>query len=92
MRYSLNNQLRYQDACELIKELKQTGIDACITSGGIAIYPEDNRETSLMFEICAKRNVRPHDGATMHQDAIMGGSMARDAIARVVSDNKSSVR
>lgn len=65
--------LRYHDALKLIEALKQSGIDANITVGGICVDPKLS-EVALARSICEKHGACVHDGnLTLQQEMILEG-------------------
>lgn len=72
MRYSVYG-INYEAALSLIKKLKDSGIDANITQGGIAIVAENLNEINTMKKICEKYGTVAKEGATpLEEDIIMG--------------------
>ena len=70
--------LDYEKALRLIKELDkwERGITACITQGGMAIYPRNDRQKKIMFNVCKKFGVeKPYNGSTAYERDII--SLAR---------------
>jgi len=60
----------YQNACELIKQLKSANIESSITAGGVAIYCEPDQVNSAKA-ICKELGASFDAGYTSHQEGIM---------------------
>lgn len=60
--------INYKAALGLIKGLKDSGIQANITQGGIAITPESDSEINMMKEICKNFGTVAHEGATPFEE------------------------
>lgn len=61
----------YKNELALIKDLAKHGIDANITAGGIAIYPDDATQLHKMNLVCEKYNTVATMGMTPHQEGVM---------------------
>ena len=75
-KYSIDasRELNYEKALRLIKELNrwERGVISNITSGGVAIYPESDRQKKIMFNVCEKFGVRrPLKGLTSHETDVI---------------------
>lgn len=63
--------IKYENACKLIKELNDLGVEANITQGGIAIVPDGTIEFDAMNRTCRKYNTKAYRGATPFEENIM---------------------
>lgn len=63
--------LTYEDACTLINALNAEGIDANITAGGIAMYPDTPQAIVKMHEICTSYGTTAVVGNTLHQEMVL---------------------
>ncbi len=70
MRYSLDSELSYPKAKELVEKLREVNISANITCGGISIGAEENN-LQKMFDICETYGVKPHEGLTTRQSDVI---------------------
>ena len=70
MRYSIVG-MTYADALVLIEDMKKHGIDACITPGGVAIYPDRTSQTDKMNSVCKTHGTIASRGLTMHEGDVM---------------------
>jgi hypothetical protein len=60
----------YQNACNLIEQLKFAGIESNITAGGIAIYCDPDRVNDAKA-ICRELGASFKGGYTSHQEDVM---------------------
>ena len=70
MRYSVQD-MTYNDALVLIEDMAKHGIDACITPGGVAIYPDGTIQTDKMNSVCKMHGTIASRGLTMHEEDVM---------------------
>lgn len=54
MHHIVTNLVNYSDAISFLNEVRQIGIDANITRGGISVYPDDDNQIELVKLICQK--------------------------------------
>lgn len=77
--------LTYSDACSLIDELNAGGIEANITAGGVAMYPDESR-IPKMHLICKSWNTTASVGNTLHQAQVLNPKTANAYINRLAKD------
>jgi hypothetical protein len=70
-RYSINACIPYAVGLQLIKKLKNSGIEASITAGGIALVPTAD-QLDAMYRVCEVYKVTPFKGGTTHQEQVAG--------------------
>ena len=70
MRYSVYG-MAYDEALMLIEDMAKQGIDANITPGGVAIYPDGASQTDKMNSVCKKFGTVASRGLTMHEEDVM---------------------
>lgn len=63
--------ISYTDALSLINDLGTHGIDANITPGGIALYPDGSVQVDEMNLICKKHNAVAERGLTPHEETVI---------------------
>lgn len=82
--------LTYPNALNLIKALKEQGIEANITAGGVAVTasPDQVNQAEL---ICTQHKARFNPGYSSHQEDVMlqGGSI--EHLAQVTGDSISVI-
>jgi hypothetical protein len=70
MRYSVEG-LPYSEACKLLDQLKIEGIDANITTGGIAVFPQNDKEVETARKISKDFGAASFsEGGTFHQKSM----------------------
>jgi hypothetical protein len=74
--------ISYAEACDLIKLLKESGVHANIASGGIAMYPENETQTSIMKAACAAYGTTAMEGNTLEKDRVLDPAKANAYINR----------
>jgi hypothetical protein len=81
----------YSTACNLIKTLKQAGIEAYITAGGVSIdcHPD---EVNLAQEICKKFKASFKAGLTSYQEDIILRSKDIDGLVARTENARSIVK
>ena len=67
--YSIDNCIPYAMALQLIRELKNSDIEAAITAGGIALVPTAD-QLDAMYRVCKVYKVTPFKGGTTHQEQV----------------------
>ena len=63
--------LNYNEACALIEDAQSYGIEANITPGGIAMYPDGTIQVDKMNLVCAWHHTIASRGHTLHEDIVM---------------------
>ncbi len=63
--------ITYTDALALIGDLAKHGVDANITAGGVAIYPDGTIQIDKMNSVCKKFNTIASRGMTPHEEDVM---------------------
>jgi hypothetical protein len=78
--------LAYGDACKMIDALRQADIDANITAGGVAVYPEPE-QVNQARNICKGCGASFDPGFSSHQESVMlQSSSGWDVAERVTND------
>lgn len=79
--------LTYPEAITLIAQLKLAGIEANITSGGVAIHPEP-QQINTARDICKAAKASFRAGLSSHQEDVLiqGGLM--DSVERVTNNSR----
>jgi NADH:ubiquinone oxidoreductase subunit D len=81
----------YLNACNLIKTLRQAGIEAYITAGGVSIECQPN-EVNLVQEICKKFKASFKAGLTSHQENVILKSKGIDGLVATTENARSIVK
>jgi hypothetical protein len=82
----------YPNACKLIDALKDVGIDANITAGGVAIYCSPD-QIDMARSICKLHGASFDAGFTSHQEDVMLRSQTgHNTVERVTRDALSVMR
>lgn len=81
----------YSNACNLIKALKQAGIGACITAGGVSIECQPN-EVNLAQEVCKDFKASFKAGLTSHQEDIILKSKNTDSLITTTDNARSIIK
>lgn len=77
--------LGYSEACKLIDSLKQSGIEANITAGGVAIHATPD-QVDRAREICREAGAIFSAGYSMHQEEVMLRGSGWDVVEQVTND------
>jgi hypothetical protein len=84
--------LSYSDACKLIDTLKTAGIDANITSGGVAVHPTPEQVNDAAA-ICKAAKAYYAPGYSMQQENVMlQTSDGWDIVERVTNNARAVVQ
>lgn len=80
----------YQEACDLISDLRLRGIESNITAGGVSIYPEPEKVTEMM-RVCEVRGFSCKPGFSAHQEDVMLQTDDGFAIVEQITNDARSV-
>jgi hypothetical protein len=83
--------LSYEQAIALINELRQSSIEANITAGGVAIYP-DPSQINQAKDICSSYGASFGAGYTTHQEDVFFRCGSIDHAAKVRDDAISLIK
>lgn len=83
--------LTYPEACRLINYLKSKSIDANISAGGVAVYP-DPCMVQTAKEICSQFGASFKAGYTSHKEDFLLQGDTWDAVERETNDSISVLK
>lgn len=70
MRFSVWG-IPYNKALMLIEDMRKYGVDANITPGGVAIYPDGTIQTDKMNSVCKKYGTIASRGLNPHEEDVL---------------------
>lgn len=75
--------LNYTAALDLISTLRESGVEANITAGGVAIHVVTAAECSLAESICAAKGASFAPGYSAHQEQVLLKAGDFDALVQI---------